>query len=279
MSEAQKSLADLVGIATVLSFPIINPELDRPYAIVPEGFKLQDLESYMPAPVRIRQAITHRSVESFLSYVERFLSPQTVVFAVVDENNPKFTACFDYHNRVKHEGGAVDEPSWCGHRAVLESVPTPEWTTWKGNNKKQFNQRDFALFIEDNAPDIIEPKSADMLAMSRSIIAKKNVDFSSDIRLDNGQVQFTYIENIQGSMQKGNMAIPERFRLQIPVFQGGETYEFEARFRYSIADGGKLALSYDLHRAHKIIEAAAKRVMVQIQTKFPGVPIFTASVT
>ncbi len=118
-------------------------------------------------------------------------------------------------------------------------------------NGKREAQMEFAEFIEDNAPDIVEPDSATMLEVARDLSAKTDVDFASAIRLQNGQVQFKYSEQIKGTYGSGNLDVPERFTISIPVHIGSERVGITARLRYRIASG-KLTFWYDLLRADMI---------------------------
>ena len=99
------------------------------------------------------------------------------------------TAVIDYH---------FEEPAWCRHRATLAFRPTPEWTTWTGLSGRHLSQVDFAAFIEDNLPDIADPAGADILDVTRSLEAKKSVEFRSSIRLQDGSSQLTYDETVVG---------------------------------------------------------------------------------
>jgi uncharacterized protein YfdQ (DUF2303 family) len=139
--------------------------------------------------------------------------------------------------------------------------------TMSGANGKQMSQADFARFIEDNAPDCVAPSAADMIEIARSLEAKKAVNFSSAVRLDNGQSQLTYEETIQGTAAKGRLVVPELFDIGSPVFEGDGRYAVTARLRYRIAEGGKLSLWYDLVRPHKIIEDAVKELRLVIESR------------
>lgn len=232
-----------------------------PCMVIANDQKVVSVEEFLQVPTRIKEKVTLQTLDAFIEYVKAFKDDITVIFA--DEQNPSFTAYIDYH--------AAAEPSWVSHVAHYPCPLTPAWQIWKASNKKAMSQADFAQFIEDNLPDIIRPASADMVAVSRSLEARKNVDFSSSIRLDNGEVQFKYSENIQGSVQQGAIQIPERFTLGIAIFQGDKRYEVDARFRYRIGEGGKLALSYDLFRPDDVVTTAAQllRKTIVDQLKVP----------
>jgi uncharacterized protein YfdQ (DUF2303 family) len=126
-----------------------------------------------------------------------------------------------------------------------------EWTRWKGNDGARTNQIDFAEFIEDNAPDIVTPDPATMLEVARDLSAKTEVDFGSAIRMQNGSVQFKYSEQVKGTFGAGNVEVPERFVIAIPVYVGSERVKITARLRYRI-NAGKLSFWYDLLRAEAV---------------------------
>ena len=133
---------------------------------------------------------------------------------------------------------------------------------------KTMKQADFAKFIEDNLPDIAEPNGSDLLIISRSLEAKKKVDFESAVRLDNGETQFTYNEEIKGTAGKGTLEIPEIFVLGIPVFHGGDAYKLEARLRYRINDG-QLLMWFDLLRPERLLEDAFNQVIARVKEQLP----------
>ncbi len=112
-------------------------------------------------------------------------------------------------------------------------------------------QFEFATFIEDNVKDVREPAGADMLEIARTLEATKKVDFVSGIRLSDGQREFTYNEQIEGTSRKGQVKVPEHFILGSPVFVAGTLYRVTARLRYRI-EAGKLRLWCDLLNPHEI---------------------------
>ena len=64
-------------------------------------------------------------------------------------------------------------------------------------------QVDFARFLEENMPDVVEPDSAELLEVALTFEAKKSVEFSSGVRLANGQIQFQYDEVSPGHGEEG----------------------------------------------------------------------------
>jgi len=143
------------------------------------------------------------------------------------------------------------------------------------SNGKRMTQAAFAEFIEDNYPDIVKPSHAEMIQVSTNLSAKKSVQFSQATRLDNGQSQLVYQEEVKGSVETkgGSMKVPDGFTLKLPVFLGGAAYQLDARLRYRIEDG-KLQIWYDLHRPHKVVEAATQAVTQSIRKGIGEDPMF-----
>jgi uncharacterized protein YfdQ (DUF2303 family) len=166
---------------------------------------------------------------------------------MIDDVNNCFTAIFDYHG--------PDAAEWGDHKAVFSLKPTVEWNNWKASDSKAMNQSEFGKFIETNLEEIIEPTGAEMLEIALSIQAKTEVKFSQAQRLDNGQMQLTYHEEVNGSAgTKGQLKIPQTFKIGLRLYEGGAPYQIEARLRYRIKEGN-LALWYELIRPHKTVQA------------------------
>jgi len=115
-----------------------------------------------------------------------------------------------------------------------------------------------------------------MLTISRTLEAKKDVNFKSATRLSDGAQQFAYSEEVQGTAGKGALVIPETFDIGIPVFNGGGGYRVTARLRYRITDG-RLALWYELLREHKVLEDALAQARTDIESG-TGIKAFVGSI-
>lgn len=248
----------------------IATELDGiPYAVIPDDYTVTSLEHLLQLPARKRGAWKFGDAASFVAYYKQH-QLGSVIYGRIDP--PRFLAVFDDHREY--------EPGWRDHTAEYACSLSAEWKTWTGNNKKAMPQEVFAQFIEDNLPDIVEPSAADMLEISRTLEAKTKVNFASGIRLDNGQVDLTYQETIEGTAGKGKLQIPETFAVGIAVLEGGPKYKVTARLRYRIKDGS-LALWFDLLRPHKVLEDAVLDIWKQIaeqtgQTILNGDPDLSA---
>ena len=126
-------------------------------------------------------------------------------------------------------------------------------------------QEAFAIFIEDHLPDIVDPPAAEMAEIARGLSVNINVKFAKAIRLDNGETQLMYVEEIGGSSgAKGQLKIPQVIKLGLPLFKGGDTYAVEARFRYRIKDG-TLSMWYELVRIDRLIADAIEGMAMAVK--------------
>lgn len=250
MTTENQTTADLTAAAIGVREVGANP-----FVITPEGYRVADLENMLPQPTRKRGNAVLDDASSFVAYVNSEKSEGTRLYGKL--NPPSFTAVLN--DNVGHMIG------WGDHKASYACPLSIEWQTWNSQSGKQMTQEGFAQFIENNLPDIAQPPAADMLEISRSLEAKKKVNFASGIRLSNGQNELVYEEQVSGTAAKGKLNVPEEFTIGIPVLEGGERYAVTARLRYRIQDGGKLSMWFELVRPHKIVEDAASAVWKAIE--------------
>jgi uncharacterized protein YfdQ (DUF2303 family) len=222
------------------------------YAVIPHGYRLESLEPFQDRPARVRQEIRLMECDSFIEYIKQFRTPATRIF--FNAETETFTAILDYH---------AEAPGWCDHEAAYECQRTEEFKTWLASNRKQMDQVAFARFLEENLSDIVEPAGAELLEIALTLQAKKEVNFSSGVRLSSGQVQFTYDEIVRGNSSRNTLAVPEQFTLGIPIHVGGPAYRIPVRLRWRLTEG-KVVFWYEVVRPHKFIADALAQIRIQI---------------
>lgn len=257
----EKSIAELVDLGRITGDPKVAAGGNVPYAVIPSNCKVEDLSrlifnDHAERPERKNGTVTVLDGVSFCEYYTLFSDENSRTFA--DETKSRILAVLDYHEA--HDAG----PRWGRHRLDLPLRYSPEWTAWKAKDAKNQTQVEFAEFIEDNTPDIVSPDAATMREIALDLSAKSDVNFASGIRLANGQVQLAYNETIVGTFGKGQMEIPERFTISIPVHVGAERVEMTVRLRYRI-NSGRLAFSYHLFRPEAVERAAFVSVRQSIE--------------
>lgn len=262
LKAAIKHVQDTAAAAVIK--PIAIPEATFPAVVVPDGHKVVFLEQavyneHCQAPERKAGNVQVQQVASLLEYWSLYSDEDSRAFA--DPATASVLAILDYHH-----SSAERTARWGKHRVTLTLTKTDEWKIWKSQDGKPQTQGDFADFLEDNAPDIIEPNAATFVEAARDLRAKSEVSFQSAQVAKDGSINFAYQEETKGSFGKANMEIPERFTIAVPVYDGMDKVRIQARLRYRI-NGGKLTMWYSLHRADYHEREAFRLVVNQIEEK------------
>lgn len=234
---------------------------DAHFVIVPERFAHKDItdlvEKARPAPSRKHGTVQVKNVDSLLAYMaDQNAGDGGYVFA--DPDARTITAVFN-----DHRAGA----GWRDHRATFRAEYTPEFEVWLRNNKQPKDQSTFAEFIEDNLADIAEPAAHSLLEVATTIQATTGINFSSAKRLQDGQTQLTYTENIEARAGAGGgLTIPKEFTLGLRIFKNGTGYLVKARLKYRLA-GGAVKFWYELDRPERSVEDAFAGYVEEVRTK------------
>lgn len=242
---------------------------------VPKGQELKevDLERLLPAPRRAKLQVQMAEADSFLAYVARHHTPATVVWCKFDPQTfaLSFQAVFD-------DFGPQASPGWRGHRATYTPEPSAEWKVWTAHNGagKAMSQLDFASFLERNETDIAAvegmPNSLAMMQMATAFEANSEKRIKSVVKLQGGGTRLDFIDDNDADTE-AQMKLFEKFAIGIPVFWAGPAYRIDARLKYRHASG-KVAFWYELIRADRVHESAAKELIDKVRSGLPeGLPL------
>lgn len=242
---------------------------------LPPGWKLEekdDDQKLLASPRRKIAKVRLHDADSFIEYIKRHGSlTDSTIWCVADYKAGKVAFLGILNDHGEDEAKAA----WRDHRANFTPEFSEEWVRWIGMHKKPFTQAEFASFIEDNLKDIAatdnSPTGAQMLEMALTFEANQDMRFKSAIRLQNGGVQMSFVQDDDAqTLQK--MSVFDRFSLGFPVFWNGDAYRVDARLRYRVRDS-KLTFWFELIRQDKVLEAATQTLIAQIHEK-TGNPFF-----
>jgi uncharacterized protein YfdQ (DUF2303 family) len=265
LAGAATDAAAVIDAATRAAKPKPLDSRNEVYSVVvPEGANVEvlDVKDYLDAnreaPRRTSGTYQLATVGSFVDYVKDHRTEQLTVW--VDEKSRRVTAVFN--------DARPDAPAWRDHRAVLTLQITDEWAHWTNRDGNLVDQETFAEHIEDGIGEITEPEAATMLEIAQSFHATTNASFRSAHRLADGQVQVQYDEEVQAAAgRKGELAIPQTFKLAIAPFVGEERYALTARLRYRLA-GGKLRIGYKLDHPERALRDAVELIAERLRSDF-----------
>jgi uncharacterized protein YfdQ (DUF2303 family) len=195
-----------------------------------------------------------RDAASFLTYYAKHKDDATEIYSDVEQLS--VTAVLDAHS--------ADEPGFGEHRLHLALRRTKAWQEWLDLDGKLVDQDRFANFLEDHLVHLVDPDAATMLEIAQSIKATTKAEFQSSSRLQSGERKFAFVEDTKASAgAKGDLAIPETFKIAVPPFEGADVYSMTARFKYRLG-GGQLALGFKLEQPEERVKAAFADVLGEI---------------
>ena len=225
-----------------------------PQVLLPEGWKLEDLERTLSAPVRAKGAATMQNRASFVEYVNSLKDEGSRVYCAVDWTNGKLSikAVINDTRRTI--------PGWCDLTATYAPTFSEDWTRWTTFNKKEMGQVDFALFLEDNIDAVTAkegyPSGSDILKMALTFEANQEDRFKSAVRLESGGYDLTVVSHEDDATEK-KMRLFNRFAIAIPCYRFGDSFIIEARLRHRKAGTG-VVFSYELVRLDRTIAVAVQ---------------------
>ncbi|MBP5931852.1 DUF2303 family protein [Streptomyces sp. LBUM 1479] len=221
---------------------------------------------YKDQPDRKAGTTTVRDSTSFLAYWAKHADTSSEVYA--DAERLTVTAVLDAHH--------PEAARWGGHRLHLALRETQAWKQWMHYDGKLMPQEQFAEFIEDHLPELLEPAAAEMLEISQSIQGVAKAEFQSGTRLASGERRLAYVETVTAKAgQKGELVIPETFVIGLVPFEGSDGYKLTARLRYRI-NGGPLQLGYKLERPDEVRRTAFADVVDAIGAEI-DVPVMNGT--
>jgi uncharacterized protein YfdQ (DUF2303 family) len=251
MDTEAEAIADLATRAAGLP-EALTAGSGREFLIMPAGMTREEITlPHAVAPIlpgNITQSVTLQTVDSLVEYVTKFKGPETILFADLDANS--ITAVIDYH------GAAA--PNHVKHKAKLTLRLSVEWSAWNAIDKKLMDQLAFARFIEENATDVVAPSGAELLEVCRDIQAVRKADFKKVVRTQSGTERFAY--NEETTATSGDVEVPSKFLLNIPVYFNEAAVELAAFLRWNLNDGS-LTLGVQLHRVEQVRQAMFKLIV------------------
>lgn len=232
-------------------------------ALVPEGYRIEDLEEFHDRPRRIRQRPQLQSMESLLEYISKHRNDNSVIFFDEDRMLARFVA--DYHDMQ------AGEPAWCDHTAAYQAKLDERWEAWTQHDMKPMNQIELAMFIERRVKDFAQPTGTEMLELATTFQLKKKVTYSKGVNLANGDIEFTYNSTDQGN---GTVHVPAEFTLGVPVFKNSDFYQVQAKFRYRLKDE-QVIFQYELMNLEDIKRDAVEGMLEKLRES--GLTVYLGS--
>ena len=230
----------------------------KPFSLVPDGMKLQTLERLdeRPRPEHIKASPSFDDAASLVAYFNRFKDADSTLFADLDSST--IVGVLDHHQDNENESGGA---RYHDHVATFKAKHSPEWLAWVGMSGKRVSQEQFAIFIEDNAPDVQSPGAASLAQMALNLEASGSSEFKSHKRLEDGSVHFHFAQEVNGT--SNGVPVPKEFKILIRPYVGSEAVAMTAKFRFN-KDGGRLTMGVDLQLIEQTKRAAFDSIVEKV---------------
>jgi uncharacterized protein YfdQ (DUF2303 family) len=208
---------------------------------------------------------------SFAAYVNRLADERTTMWARQvpgGSTKPSITAIFNDHRDSGQAG-------WRDHTATLDIDYDPDWKDWREADGKEMPQKDFAQFLLDHAHTLGQQDIGKLMLAVTKFRASRDTKYSSAVNLTNGEVTFTFEEQIKNDTKGAQtVTLPEKITIESFVFAGAteatQATVVEAFLRYEVPrDPGPLRIGYKLIRPDKAEREAWDVVCAQIDEATP----------
>lgn len=243
---------------------------EREFLIVPSGFSEKEVSDAhglkLAKPKYIKQTVTIETADSLVDYVNRFKVSDTMLFADISAN--RIVALVDYH--------AAEAAAHVAHRAKMELPFSEEWALWTKITGKLMPQLEFARLIEENAADIRAPSAGELLDACRDLQVRRKVNFIKAVRTNSDNETFEYSEETNATSKKGDLELPTKFVLGLPVYFGSPETEIHAFLRWRLEEG-QLTLGIQLHRTEHVRQAVFKQIVIDVASRTDCPAVFGKS--
>jgi len=266
--------AELTEAVAALSATPIHLDERRGLAVYPGGHRV-DWSDALDRPARTLGTTNLDDPESFVRFVQRNTTPETVIFG--SKRNGRFVAVFNGDPIAETDLPSENQTAgYADHRAVLDLVLADDWAEWARADRETFTQQGFGELVEALAHTMETPDGATMLEIATTLTAKTTLDYSSRTRLDNGDMSFSVEqETVQRAGRgKSSIDIPQEFAFRVPVWEGTEPVVFTARLRVKPAQDG-VRLGFRIIRKAEAIDTAFRSVVEQIDAGTGEAPVFS----
>ena len=258
---------------------LVKTDDNRAFLIVPNGCSEKDVsDAYGLKPAKpryIKQTVTIETVDSLVDYVNRFKVGETMLFADISAN--RIVALIDYHAAAGADVAPELQAEHVAHRAKMDLPFSEEWKLWNAISGRLMPQLEFARFIEENAADVFAPDAGELLDACRDLQAHRKVNFIKSVRTATDNERFEFTSDTE-ARTKGDLELPTRFVLKLPVYFGEPSTELHGFLRWKLdVDEGGLTLGIQLHRVEHVRQAVFKQIVLGVSDRTERPAVFGRS--
>lgn len=163
INDQRDTRIDQINLALQMTRPADGAYLTA--AALPDDFKLEDLEQFMPTRRRAAGTMRTPYINDFVAYTQEHKQDGCCIFVNADAMNA--TAVLDL--------GSPTQPGHCASRATLELKATAAYAALKKVMNMGLTQRAMAEWLEDWAPILTAKSGETPIEMPKAIAAVRNI--------------------------------------------------------------------------------------------------------
>lgn len=246
-------------------------EGDSAVWLLPNGDIVKPWELRPDAPRFLEADQNFFTVPSFSEYVLRFRRPGTIV--VCDPIAGSARAWIDYHE--------PDRANWRKHVATYRPQLSEDWVNWAQGSGKLLPQDEFAGLIERMERLILSPPAGQMMTIAEHLEGTMSVKWQRATNLQTGLYKMQWVQEGTTSTKAGDLSVPKKFSLVMPVLFGEQPIEVGNWLRIRIDN--PLKIGYEIERMGEILQNAYGGAFASIKSILSEgeqpIPCFTGKVT
>lgn len=217
-------------------------------AIAP--FEIQAQRDQYVGPAKA--SVSLGDVASWVAYVKRYHRPERLLLTWSEHG---LKAVLDAHESLD----AAGRGQWTASHPFLKSSQWDNWTAF-ANGKTSWTQKAAVDKLDEYADDVVDPVSATLLDILRTMRATVSSRAESEYRQDGGML----LSYTQDSKLVGKAAVPSEITIQIPVLKGhtlddGRTpvmYRLPVKIRPAVdPKDGTVSFRFLMPTAERVLEA------------------------
>jgi hypothetical protein len=192
---------------------VVKTDDNREFLIVPSGFSEKEVsDAYglkLAKPKYIKQTVTIETADSLVDYVNRFKGADTMLFAEISSN--RIVALVDYHGA----GGGARRAPRQARIAVLRGMAALDQDQRQADGAARIRALPRRERRRRPAPD-----AGELLDACRDLQVRRKVNFTKAVRTASDNENFEYSEETNTTSKKGDLELPTKFKLGLPVYFG-----------------------------------------------------------
>ena len=227
--EAIKHIAKISHVPEFLK-QLEDANTQSQLVMIPEGFKVQDLESHQAHRNSLRGEFKTPVIAEFVNYAEKFPTESAKTF--IDVETMSACTVFDL--------GDTEQAGHQRHKATLKLRKTAPFKVLLLRDGRQAEQREMAEWLEDNTEFLKAfDGNGEVIEMSKAIAAVRELSFEHkrgrESRVENFAEHQSEYESI-ATKTRDDLVLPAAFVFECIPYQGLESFRFELRVSIKGAD-------------------------------------------